>query len=110
MNSAVDFFKHADRDADAILEVDEAVNELVIMLAIKDFVDLGNRLSVEMIAFNTWCCFIMPDMFQATFREEINNTIGETDWPRAPRAEQLELGRQFLNRGRRAGLFNALYN
>ena len=67
MNSAVDFFKHADRDADAILEVDEAVNELVIMLAIKDFVDLGNRLSVEMIAFNTWCCFIMQTCSRLRF-------------------------------------------
>jgi hypothetical protein len=99
MTNAMNFFKHADRDADAILDVNEAFSDAIIMIAIMNYVDLGNQQSAEMIAFSTWYRLINPEMLAAPVREQIRN-IDATDYGAAPRAKQLEAGRQLLNMNR----------
>jgi hypothetical protein len=96
MNSAANFFKHADRDPDEILEIPDAkVNDFILLLAIDAYFDLGCELTLEMDAFSRWMTALHPDVLLAEqiameIRQALAGLAGLS------RTEQLEVGRTFL--------------
>jgi hypothetical protein len=63
LNRAANFFKHADRDPEEILDhVKEEFNDFTIFLAVLHYVDLGNAATKPMIAFLCWFNVMYPDL------------------------------------------------
>jgi hypothetical protein len=90
------FFKHADRDADEILEVDEKVNDAMIILALMNYRDLGCEATSELVAFEWWFFALHPDFLEDERKKAEVKSLG---YHTATRADQLEFGRYLLTHG-----------
>jgi hypothetical protein len=66
--SQANFFKHADRDADAKLALDEDDLRYMIMLALSEFGDVTNALPVEAQVFKTWSLALVPKVTEWPLR------------------------------------------
>jgi hypothetical protein len=95
LNTASDFFKHAGKDADEILEFDELANDSMIMLAIMSYVDLGHQLTPKMLAFHNWYSLIHPDFLPDVAREKLV-LLGVSDCHTWSREDQVRAGRHLL--------------
>jgi hypothetical protein len=62
LQGPANFFKHADRDADEILdEVDEKVNDIAILLTCHYYQSLGHQLTPEMMILVLWVNVMHPN-------------------------------------------------
>lgn len=97
VNMPANFFKHADKDADAILEnVDEEINELVLFWACGHYSDLGYSLTPPMATLWTWFAALHPEfLLDGPMKEIIASK--NLDWFRqADRMERLKWGKTLL--------------
>jgi hypothetical protein len=97
VNSAANFFKHADKDAGEILDgVYEEVNDAVLLMAVMSYADLGHQLTSEMRALSHWFSALHPDTLDAAVPQQDRALLGSFDWLHLPRAEQLAEGKKLL--------------
>jgi len=99
LKDPANFFKHADRDAERILErFPEEVNEVILACACSYYHDLGYSLSDEMHALQQWLMLSRPEgipadlPYGAIYSEEVIMAFREMN-----RAEQLAFGKKILN-------------
>jgi hypothetical protein len=104
MNASANFIKHADRDAEAIHELDDEASDYMIVYAAKWYADLGNSTSPEMKAFATWWVLQHPEMIKGEFLAHLNKAgiVGDVGTLKRSmavlnRADRLKAGRLFLN-------------
>jgi hypothetical protein len=57
------FFKHSQRDPDAILEFDPAVNGLLLMYCARGLDQMNERKTIELVAFGWWLWLHEPDLY-----------------------------------------------
>jgi len=70
MNRAVNFFKHADNDADEILDsVQEEINDFFLRMAIDDYRGLGFQPTAEMEAFDKFFFILYRARMPHDFRD-----------------------------------------
>ena len=99
LQSPANFFKHADRDADAILnDMDEEVNDIAMFLTCHYYQNLGYQLTPEMMVLMFWVNVMHPNYLrediQEVMKEELSNARG---WlVGQSRQEQLSVCRQLL--------------
>ncbi|WP_298111473.1 hypothetical protein [Bradyrhizobium sp.] len=77
VNGQANFLKHADRDADDLFDFNEGATELLILMAAKWFIDLGNDSSPEIRAFGAWFVLMHPDMVQPAVIEEFRKASAD---------------------------------
>jgi hypothetical protein len=101
--AAANFFKHADRDPDALLEgIDPIVNDHFIQLNCILFNDLQGRITRSMALFLIWYIGAYPDIFPDILLEKRSPELPEVKrllvslQQDLPRAEQLDLWEQVL--------------
>lgn len=99
MNKPANFFKHADRDRDDVLDnVDEEYNDATIFLAMVIYEDLGYQPTAEMRAFFGWFAMAKPHFFLE--HEQLTRLLSQGHQLLAEmnlsRAERLALGKQSL--------------
>jgi len=68
INRSANFFKHADKDANAIHEVNEEETDSLIVVASKWYADLGFTQSLEMRCFAAWFAMCHPETFTPAAR------------------------------------------
>lgn len=78
LQGPANFFKHADRDADAILDdVDEELNDIAMLLTCHYYQNLGYQLTPEMIVLMLWVNVMHPNYLgediQVLMKEELSN-------------------------------------
>ena len=99
------FFKHADRDADATIEFDTYDVELTLLAACEDFGRVADGMLVEAQVFQAWMLALFPKVSKAPLRKQgtIRGTIRYFPGIRgAPsRAEQKKIGLAVLERAMR---------
>ena len=99
------FLKHADRDPDFVHDgVDETINEPIAFIAILYYIDLGNKHTPEMLAFQSWFSVLHPEFVLSTPNprlKELLTTIG-ADIKQLSRDEQLEMGQNLITWARDA--------
>jgi hypothetical protein len=109
INRSANFLKHADRDANAIHEMDAEENDFVILLASKWYHDLGCTTSLEMRTFIAWIAMCHPNFL--TSDAQVAMAGGGVDSQfhtmskalvSLPRSEQLKAGQLMLTQGRKA--------
>ncbi len=99
IHTPANFFKHADKDADGVLDnVEEEINEHVLFIDGLFYQDLGNQLTSEMQALQAWYIAIHPEYISddapRSFKEHF---IQRGAFARNKgRQEQLEMGSQLL--------------
>ncbi len=77
MHRPANFFKHADLDADDILnDVKEEINDVILFLATLWYQELGYKFTPEMLSLVTWFTVLHPHFLQdnASFKTAINRT------------------------------------
>jgi hypothetical protein len=95
------FFKHADRDPDGLLEnIDEKANEGVIFLACSFYQDLGHQYTPEMMTLVAWYMALHPEIISVDAPSQFKQVLSEAEldvrgWTRA---DQLAIGQQLLQR------------
>jgi hypothetical protein len=98
LQGPANFFKHADRDAYAILDVDEEVNDIAMLLTCHYYQNLGHQLSPEMKVLMFWVNVMHPkylrEDIQELMKEELSNAkkwlVGQS------RQDQLSVCRELL--------------
>jgi hypothetical protein len=103
LGTAANFFKHADRDADATLDFDEGDAEVVLQLACHDFGRITGGMPIEAQIYEAWIATIaFPRVSEAPLRSQelIRRVIAHFPGIRgaASRAEQKKIGLGVLNR------------
>jgi len=97
------FLKHADKDAEAILNnLDEKVNDFIILISCFYYQDLGYQYTPEMITLVSWCTALFPDFlrenlppaFRGAILEARSTLLGKS------RAEELAMGQEILKLAR----------
>ena len=63
--STANFFKHADRDADAILVLDEDDVRFMLITASEHFKDVTNGWPLEATVFDVWAKALVPKVIAA---------------------------------------------
>lgn len=98
LQRAANFFKHADRDADEILDnVREELNDVTILLAIQYYTDLGNAPTQPMFIFGAWFGAIYPHLLLDDFPlKAAFAKINASGLKTASRSVQLALGLSLL--------------
>jgi hypothetical protein len=105
MNRPANFFKHADRDADEILDdVDERFNDFTLFYAVEYYRDLGYTPTAEMRAFMTFFTVTNPDILQPDCPPELRQLVNHEAMRRASRAETLATAKSILGLIRRRTL------
>lgn len=101
MNKSANFFKHADKDHDAILDnVDEKVNDRVLLISCLYYQDLGYQITVEMSVLLSWYIAIYPDVFKDN-KYLANISTDQLNYLRyKSRIEQIDFGYQLLQQAR----------
>ncbi len=96
-----DYFKHADKDLDAILNGGEYSDiDWTLFMACLCYKDLGFQFTPEMSAFTAWHAamyhktLLEGDQSASEVKQIANKMIGK------PRREQLKLGKEFITRMR----------
>jgi hypothetical protein len=98
LNAAQNYLKHADRDANALLSIDEEENDHLIFVASIECGSLGHALSLSMQAFQIWYLALYPEKVGHD-AEPVR--ISKTVFPslsKKRRPDQLALGHEFLER------------
>jgi hypothetical protein len=103
LGMAANFFKHADRDAAAILDFDERDAEVVLQLACHDFGRITGGMPIEAQIYEAWIAAIaFPRVSEAPLRgqELIRRVIAHFPGIRgaASRVEQKKIGLGILER------------
>ena len=101
--SIANFFKHADRDADATLKFDEVDAEVMLQLACYDFHRVtGSGTTVEALTFQTWTNALFPKVAQAPLSTQNHIRMCIRLFPgirrAADRAEQKKIGLAVLKK------------
>ena len=104
--TSANFFKHADRDADAIIEFDENDTEVALQLACHDFGRIMGGMPIEAQIYEAWITTLaFPKVSEAPLRSQrlIRTTIQYFPGIRsAPnRVEQKKIGLEVLERAMR---------
>lgn len=101
MNKPANFFKHADKDHDAILDnVDEKINDSMLFMACLYYNDLGYQITVEMHVLVSWYTAIYPDFFKDNkylaniLTDQLNSLRYKS------RIEEIDIGYQLLQQAR----------
>lgn len=93
------FFKHADRDPDAVLtDFKESTVDSIIYLAVEDYIRLVKRSPIELQVFKLWYLATNPQKLSDLSVKEVLEPI-EIGFPSIctlPRREQKILGRKVL--------------
>lgn len=102
VNKAANFFKHADSDADEILEgvQIEKANDAMILLACFCYRDLGYQFTPEMGAFMTWSAALDPKLLENTPLKDLVKTQELNSIRSLSRKNQLEVGKNLLSQVR----------
>ena len=94
------FFKHADKDPDAVFDkLDYEQCDSVILLAVKDYIQLFCQSPIEFQVFEIWYLAIYPEKVNEAARESLAN-FSDSHFPGASsksRQEQLELARAAIS-------------
>lgn len=103
LSRAANFFKHADRDADATLDFDESDAEVVLQLACHDFGRITGGMPVEAQIYEAWVAAIaFPRVSEAPLRSQqlIRRVIAYFPGIRGTvdRTEQKKIGLKVLER------------
>jgi hypothetical protein len=75
INRSANFFKHADKDANTIHEMNEDETDFLIVLASKWYGDLGFTQSLEMRCFAGWFAMCHPKSFTPAARAAMKGVI-----------------------------------
>jgi hypothetical protein len=70
LKAAANFFKHGRHDEDKILEFDTAINEIVLIASCHGLSRIGEKPSMEQLAFAYWVLFTQPGLFADHDREK----------------------------------------
>jgi hypothetical protein len=93
------FFKHADRDPEAVIEdLSESTVDSIVFLAVEDYIRLLKRSPIEFQVFQLWYLGLYRNKIATARLEEILESV-ESEFPGLtdlPRAEQIALGRKVL--------------
>jgi len=106
LNASANYFKHADKDADHVHEMDDRTSDYMILFASKWYRDLGNSLSVEMKVFANWWIAQHPEHMKpdALAKLEKAGTINWRDLTNdiklRSRDECLKIGKVALDRAK----------
>ena len=57
----INFFKHADRDPDALLVFDDMRNEDLVFSVVLDFLNISGQQPIEVQVFYAWYCWTHPE-------------------------------------------------
>lgn len=98
LNSAQNFLKHADRDPDAELEIDEEENDHLMFIATLECAELGHTLSVDMQAFQIWYLATYPDKIGADTDSVVKSRKAFPGFESLSREEKLRRGAEFVGR------------
>ncbi len=96
------FFKHADRDADAELPPLTATHvEGLLYLAVEDYIRLYKRSPVQLQVFQLWYLAKYPEKLDASVAGELiaDLRVAFPDLPSLSYEEQLEAGRRAVAEG-----------
>ena len=105
LGGPANFFKHADRDADEILDnVDESINDAMLYWASLLYRDLEHELTPEMKILHIWILVAHPQFISniEPVKELVEKHFGV--FKNLNRAEQLDVCRTWLTSGRAQGL------
>jgi hypothetical protein len=69
------FFKHADRDADSVIEFDPTLSEWFVLFAILGLELLGDRKSTEEVAFVRWLHIHRPDILTPQGKQALADLV-----------------------------------
>lgn len=102
-NRAANFFKHADRDPDDILEkVKEEVNDVLILFACFYYRDIGNQWTPQMAAFVAWYIVFHPEVLDYLQDDPVMRQIVQNQeisvLRNKSREDQLNEGKLFIER------------
>ena len=112
LREAQNFFKHADRDADAVLEFDEVTNDETIIVATLEYsllLQLDNndheKLTTPMSVFQMWYFAKAPNVLLLSPEKLGKNIVDQAqnlfpDLKKYPRFHQLALGEEALKERR----------
>lgn len=68
------FLKHADRDPESVFDnVDEEVNDFILFLSCRYYINLGYKLTPEMMALSFWISILYPDLLDILDKSNIND-------------------------------------
>ncbi|WP_373379923.1 hypothetical protein [Cupriavidus nantongensis] len=92
------FFKHADRDPDAVVDFDENVAESMVFLAVEDYLRLNRRMPIEMQVYQLWYLAINPEKLSGEAMADLKRPIAQAFPGIADlyRSEQLAMGHRVL--------------
>jgi len=99
LQGPANFFKHADRDADAILdEVDEEVNDIAMLLTCHYYQSLGHQLTPEMMVLRLWVNVMHPNYLREDIQVFLKDQLSQArSWLIGQsRQDQLSVCRQLL--------------
>lgn len=97
LNSAQNFLKHADRDPDAELEIDEEENDHLMFVATLECAELGYPLSIDMQAFQIWYLAAYPDKIGVDTDPVVKSRKAFPGFESLSRPEKLQRGAQFVS-------------
>jgi hypothetical protein len=100
LNAAQNFLKHADRDPDAELEIDEEENDHLMFVATLECAELGHPLSVDMQSFQIWYLAMYPDKIGAETDPVVASRNAFPDFESLSRPERLRQGAEFVTRNK----------
>ena len=98
INSLSNFLKHADKDPDEIhAPVEEEINDVVLLLAVQYYQDLGYQPTHEMLILRAWCMVFYPEFLLPNTNPQLLKMVKALDADRnLPRDEKLAKGLQGL--------------
>jgi hypothetical protein len=93
------FFKHADRDPDAVLQdLDDSVVEGILFLAVEDYIRMHGRSPIELQAFQLWYLACHTEKVAGDKLDEVLDAVAGM-FPKIEtltRDEQIAMGRDAL--------------
>lgn len=97
------FFKHADRDCDAVLDnFDESNVDSILMLAVEDYIRMNKRSPAEFQVFQLWYLATHIDKLADAALDKVLRSV-EAALPNIrnlPRREQIDMGARLLRESR----------
>ena len=111
MNASANFVKHADRDADAIHEMDVETPDFMIAFSAKWYRDLGHSTSFEMNVFVTWWALQHPKVISPAVLAQFKKAgvrgadieTMKTALATLNRADRIRAGKLFLDSAKNSG-------
>lgn len=101
INSLSNFLKHADKDPYEIHDpVEEEINDVVLLLAVQYYQDIGYQPTREMLILRTWCMVFYPEFLLPNTNPQLLKMVKALAADRnLPRKEKLVKGLQGLTIG-----------